>query len=47
VQSLLGEDRGREVIAPSGQIDPKMAIEPPHASGTMRIIRPPEPFEQR
>ena len=40
VQSLIGGDRGREVIAPPGHIDPKMAFEPPHASGTMRIIRP-------
>ena len=46
VQSLLGEDRGREVIAPPRHIDPKMAFEPSHGYGTMRIIRPREPFEQ-
>ena len=46
VQSLLGEDGGREVIAPPGRIDPKMAFEPPHAFGTMRIIRPPVRPEQ-
>ena len=48
-QSLLGpgQDRGREVIAPPGNIDPKMAFEPPDFSGTMRVIRPPERLEQR
>ena len=47
VQSLLGDDRGREVIAPPGNIDPRMAFEPPRPTGTMRIIRPPERPEQR
>lgn len=48
-QSLLGpgQDRGREVIAPPGNIDPKMAFEPPGGAGTMRVIRPPERPEQR
>jgi hypothetical protein len=48
VQSLLGPGRNndREVIAPPGDIDPKMAFEP-RAAGTMRIIRPPERSEQR
>jgi hypothetical protein len=49
VQSVLGpgQDRGREVIVPPGNIDPRMAFEPPDASGTLRIIRPPERPEQR
>jgi hypothetical protein len=49
VQSLLGadRDRGGEVIAPPGNIDPKMAFEPPVVAGRMRIIRPPERPEQR
>lgn len=47
VQSLIGQDSGREVIAPSGNIDPKMAFAPRYPLGTMRVIRPPEPFEQR
>jgi hypothetical protein len=48
-QSLLGPGpgRGREVIAPPGNIDPKMAFEPPGVAGTMRVIRPPERPEQR
>ena len=48
-QSLFGrgQDSGREVIAPPGNIDPKMAFEPPGHSGTMRVIRPTEPFQQR
>jgi hypothetical protein len=49
VQSLLGagQDREREVIAPPGNIDPKMAFEPPGVSGRMRIIHPSERPEQR
>ena len=47
VQSLTGQGSGREVIAPPGNIDPKMAFEPPRATGTMRVIRPPERSEQR
>jgi hypothetical protein len=47
VRSVVGQDRGREVIAPPGDIDPKMAFAPPHPLGTMRVIRPREPFEQR
>ena len=47
VQSLIGQDSGREVIAPPGNIDSKMAFAPRPPLGTMRIIRPREPFEQR
>ena len=43
VQSVIGNPAAadREVMAPSGNIDPKMAFEPPRPVGTMRIIRPP------
>ena len=48
VQSLIGPSHGgREVIAPPGNIDPKMAFDPPSPSGTMLIIRPSERPEQR
>jgi hypothetical protein len=47
VQSLTGQGSGREVIAPPGNIDPKMAFAPPVHSGTMQVIRPTEPFQQR
>jgi hypothetical protein len=47
VQSLTGQDSGREVIAPPGNIDPKMAFAPPGHSGMMQVIRPTEPFQQR
>jgi hypothetical protein len=49
IESLAdpGQGRGPEVIAPPGNIDPKMAFEPPRATGTMRVIRPPERSEQR
>ena len=48
-QSLVAPrpDTGREIIAPPGNIDPKMAFEPPRPLGTMRIIHPPERPEQR
>ncbi len=42
VQSLIGGHRAdREVIAPPGNIDPRMALAPPQPPGTMRIITPP------
>ena len=41
------QGRGPEVIAPPGNIDPKMAFEPPRPAGAMRVIRPPEPFAQQ
>jgi hypothetical protein len=49
VQSLTGPPPGigRDIIAPPGNIDPKMAFEPPQPSGTLRIIPPPEPFARR
>jgi hypothetical protein len=47
VRSVVGPHSGPEVIAPPGNIDPKMAFEPPRPAGTMRVIRPPEPSEQR
>jgi hypothetical protein len=49
VRSLIGpaRDRGREVIAPPRDIDSKMAFEPSRPAGTMRVIRPVEPFQQR
>jgi len=47
VQSLIGQDSGREVVAPPGNIDPRMGFAPPRSSGTMWVIRPTEPFEQR
>lgn len=41
VQQLLGAPASdREVIAPSANIDPMMAIAPPQPQGTMRIITP-------
>lgn len=48
-RSLLGpgQDSSSAVIAPPGNIDPKMAFEPPRPAGTLRVIRPTEPFEQR
>jgi hypothetical protein len=40
VQALLGAPPAdREIIAPSGNVDPQMAVAPPEA-GTLRIIRP-------
>jgi hypothetical protein len=36
----------REVIKPSGSIDPRMALAPP-PGGTMRLVEPSEPFRQR
>lgn len=46
-RSVLGQGQSREVIVPPGNIDPRMAFEPPRAGGTMRVIRPPERPEQR
>ena len=49
IEALIGPGQrgGGEVIAPPGNVDPKMAFEPPRPAGTMRIIRPPERPEQR
>ena len=45
--SLLGAPpRDREIVEPSGNIDPKMALAPPQG-GTMRLIEPSQPFRQR
>ena len=43
IQSLIGKlgAPDPEIIAPSGDIDPKMALLPPPRQGTMRVIRPP------
>ena len=48
VQSLVGGERAadREVIAPPAHLDPQMALAPPQARGTMRIIKPPTDPEQ-
>ena len=49
VQSLFGPrpDRGGEVIAPPGNIDAKMAFDPPRTGGAMPVIRPSGRPEQR
>jgi hypothetical protein len=48
VRSLAGpgQGSGREIIEPPGNIDPKMAFAPPGPRGTLRIVRPPEPFDR-
>jgi hypothetical protein len=48
VRSLVGapQGSGREIIEPPGNIDPKMAFAPPGPRGTLRIVRPPEPFDR-
>ena len=40
MQSWLAPKGGHEIIAPPGDIDPRMAIKPPR-QGTMRVITPP------
>ncbi|HTV91014.1 MAG TPA: hypothetical protein VME41_18525 [Stellaceae bacterium] len=42
LQHWLGERPARsgDVIAPSADIDPQMALEPPGPQGVLRIIRP-------
>jgi hypothetical protein len=47
VRSAVGQEPSRDVIVPPGDIDPKMAFAPPQQLGTMQVIRPTEPFEQR
>jgi hypothetical protein len=46
VQSIFAPT-GREVISPPGDVDPRMAFEPPLPPGTMRVIPPPERPEQQ
>ncbi len=46
-QSVLGTPaRDHEIVKPSGNADPKMALAPP-AGGAMRLIEPSQPFRQR
>jgi len=41
LQSLVGwPPADREIIAPPGNIDPRMALTPPQPRGTMRVITP-------
>jgi hypothetical protein len=47
VQSLFKPaPADHEIIKPTGNIDPRMALMPP-AAGTMRLIEPSQPFRQR